>query len=169
MNYKMYILIFITKIVENALSTLRVIIVASKKKWIGAILNGIISIIWIIGTGLVLVNFTKDPLKIIFFCLGSTFGSYLGSYMEEKMALGNILLISIVNYNLGEIIEKELRKEKYAVTCIVGSGKNSFKKILMVMTPRKKTHNCVSLISSIDPNSMIISECATTLMGGFNQ
>ena len=168
MNYKIYFLIFITKIIENSLGTLRLIVVASGRKWIGSILNGIISIIWVIGTGMVLVDVTKDPLKILFFCLGSIMGSYLGSFMEEKMALGNNLLMSIVSYDFGELIAKELRKEKFAVTCLIGNGKDNLKSILLVMTPRKKTHTCVSIISSIDQNSMIISECATTLRGGFN-
>ena len=168
MNYKIYFLIFLTKIIENSLGTLRLIVVASGKKLVGSILNGVISIIWIIGTGMVLVDVTKDPLKIVFFCLGSIIGSYLGSFMEEKLALGNNLLMSIVSYDFGELISKELRKEKFAVTCLIGNGKDSLKSILLVMTPRKKTHTCVSLISSIDQSAMIISECATTLRGGFN-
>lgn len=167
MNYKLYAIIFITKIIENSLGTLRVIVVSNGKKWVGAILNGIISIIWVIGTSMVLIDVTKDPIKILFFCLGSTFGSYLGSIMEEKMALGNNLIMSIVEFNLGEVISKELRKEKYAVTSFIGNGKDNLKSILMVMTPRKKTHDCVSLISSIDSSAMIISEYATTLKGGF--
>ena len=168
MNYKIYFLIFITKIIENSLGTLRLLVVASGRKWVGSILNGIISIIWVIGTGMVLIDVTKDPLKIVFFCLGSTFGSYLGSFIEEKMALGNNLLMSIVSYNFGELIAKELRKEKFAVTCMIGNGKDSLKSVLLIMVPRKKTHTCVSLISSIDQGAMIISECATTLRGGFN-
>jgi len=168
MNYKIYFLIFITKIIENALGTLRLIVVASGKKWIGSILNGVIAIIWVIGTSMVLVDVTKDPLKIVFFCIGSILGSYLGSFMEEKLALGNNLLMSIVTYNLGELIAKELRKEKFAVTSLIGNGKDNLKMVLMVMTPRKKTQECVSIITSIDTSAMIISECATTLRGGFN-
>lgn len=168
MDFKIYIFIFIIKIIENTLGTLRVIVVSNGKKWMGAILNGIISIIWIVGTGMVLINVNKDPLKVVFFCLGSVFGSYLGSYMEETLALGNNVLISIVNYNLGELIARELRKEKYAVTCLVGNGKDSLKTILMIMTSRKKTQECVNLISCIDPKAMIISGCANTLKGGFN-
>ena len=67
------------------------------------------------------------------------------------------------------MIAKELRKEKFAVTCLIGNGRDSLKSILLIMTPRKKTHTCVSLISSIDQNAMIISECATILKGSFNQ
>lgn len=168
MNYKIYFLIFITKIIENSLGTLRLIVVASGKKLLGSILNGIISIVWVIGTGMVLIDVTKDPLKIVFFCLGSILGSYLGSFIEEKIALGNNLLMSIVSFDFGELIAKELRKEKFVVTCLIGNGKNDLKSVLLVMIPRKKTHTCVSLISSIDQNAIIISECATALKDGFN-
>lgn len=168
MNYKIYLIIFITKIIENALGTLRVIVVSNGKKWMGAILNSVISVIWIIGTSMVIINVNKDPLKILFFCLGSMFGSYLGSFIEEKIALGNNMLITITDYDLGEYMAKELRKEKYAVTSVIGNGKDSLKSILFVMTPRKKTQECVSLISCMDIHAMIISECANTLKGGFN-
>lgn len=168
MNYKIYFLIFLTKIIENSLGTLRLIVVASGKKWVGSILNGVIAITWVIGTGMVLVDVTKDPLRIVFFCFGSILGSYLGSFIEEKLALGNNLLMTIVDYNFGELISKELRKEKFAVTSLIGNGENNLKMVLMVMTPRKKTHTCVSIISSIDQNATIISECATTLRGNFN-
>ena len=168
MNYKIYFLIFLTKIIENSLGTLRLIVVASGKKWVGSILNGVIAIIWVIGTGMVLVDVTKDPLRIVFFCLGSILGSYLGSFIEEKLALGNNLLMAIVDYSFGEIISKELRKEKFTVTSLIGNGKDNLKIVVMVMIPRKKTQTCVSIISSIDQNATIISECATTLRGGFN-
>jgi len=168
MNYKIYFLIFLTKIIENSLGTLRLIVVASGKKWVGSILNGVIAIIWVIGTGMVLIDVTKDPLRIVFFCIGSILGSYLGSFIEEKLALGNNLLMTIVDYDFGQLIAKELRKEKFAVTSLIGNGENNLKMVLMVMTQRKKTQTCVSIITSIDQKAMIISECATTLRDGFN-
>jgi len=57
----MYLLIFSSKVIENALATLRLIVVANGKKLIGSFLNLIISIIWIISTSLVVQNF-KDIL-----------------------------------------------------------------------------------------------------------
>ena len=74
-----YIFIFISKIIENALATLRFIVVANGKKLLGAFLNGIIALIWIFVTGIVIINVKEDPIKIIMFCLGSIVGSYLGS------------------------------------------------------------------------------------------
>ncbi len=76
------IIIFISKIIENTLSTLRIILIAKGKKRIGALLQGIISFIWIISTSIVVIK--NNPYKILFFCLGASIGSYLGSLLEEK-------------------------------------------------------------------------------------
>ena len=51
----------------------------------GAILQGIIAVVWICITGVVVNNITSDPFKIVAFALGSLFGSYIGSLIEEKM------------------------------------------------------------------------------------
>ena len=101
-----YILIFISKIIENALSTLRLIVVANGKKKIGAILQGIIALVWIFVTGIVIIEVNKDPIKIIVFCIGSTVGSYLGSLLEEKIGIGTNMLICVVK----EIYEQKLKQ-----------------------------------------------------------
>lgn len=80
-----YILIFLFKVIENTLSTLRIIIINKKRKLLGAILQGTISIIWIISTSMVVINIQKDPIKILSFTLGALIGSYIGSIIEEKL------------------------------------------------------------------------------------
>lgn len=93
-----YFTIFIFKILENALATLRIILIANNKKLIGAILTFIISIIWIISVSFIVFDF-KDYLKIICFAIGSSIGSYLGNTLEEKLALGSIIISFHVNIN----------------------------------------------------------------------
>lgn len=44
-----------------------------------------IAFVWIFSAGLVLKNINTDPYKIVFFCLGSIIGSYLGSIIEERL------------------------------------------------------------------------------------
>jgi len=82
-----YILIFLFKVIENTLSTLRIIAISNRKKLLGAILQGIVSIVWVISTSLVVINIQKDPLKIISFTLGALIGSYIGSIIEEKIKI----------------------------------------------------------------------------------
>ncbi|MFI3307373.1 MAG: DUF2179 domain-containing protein [Mycoplasmatota bacterium] len=163
----MYVVIFLSKILEIALGTIRLIYVANGKKIIGAILQFIISIVWISVTGVVIVDIATDPLKIFFYAFGSLIGSYLGSYLEEKLAVGSNMLMSIVDESLGEVIVNCIREHGYAVTVIDGQGKEKGRKILMIMVSRKQRRDIVSMIKNIDKNAMIISENATTIVGGY--
>ncbi len=79
-----YIIIFISKIIENTLSTLRIILISKGKKKIGALLQGLVALSWILTTSIVIIDINKDIYKIIFFILGSSTGSYLGSTIEER-------------------------------------------------------------------------------------
>src|SRR5574344_394668 len=151
----LYLIIFMSKVIENALATLRLIVVANGKKLLGAILQFLIALVWVIVTGAVVTNITEDPLKVVFFALGSLVGSYFGSYLEEKMALGSNMLMAIVDINLGNIISSEIRKEGFAVTVMDGKGKEKERKILMIMVTRKKRHHVVNVIKNIDENAMI--------------
>ncbi|MDD2181283.1 MAG: DUF5698 domain-containing protein [Bacilli bacterium] len=169
MNIGLYAIIFISKVIENSLGTLRLIVVANGKKGLGAFLQFIIAIVWVVVTGAVVTNITEDPLKIVFFALGSFVGSYAGSFIEEKMALGSNMLMAIVDEDYGKAVIKELRNNDFAVTVLQGEGKDKGRNILMIMVSRKKRHEVVHIINSIDNSSMIIAESAKTISGGYNQ
>ena len=167
MNILLYFIIFICKVIEIALGTLRLIVVANGKKMLGAILQGIVALVWVLITGVVVVDITKDPLKIVFFALGSFVGSYIGSFLEEKMALGNSMLTTIVDKNNGENIVAKLRQDGFAVTVLDGQGKDKERNILMIVVPRKKTKLVVNIVKNIDKDAMIVSENASPIRGGY--
>ncbi len=164
-----YIIIFISKVIENTLGTLRLIIVANGKKIIGAILQFIIAIIWVLVTGLVITNLLNDPLKIIFFALGSFVGSYAGSLIEEKMALGNNILTIIIDELFELNIVKKLREQNFGVTVLKGKGKEKKRSVLLVLVPRKKEYQIIDIIKKIDCNCMIASGNVNPLVGGYNK
>lgn len=167
MNIILYLIIFISKTIEVALGTLRLIVVANGKKMAGAILQGIISIVWILITGIVVIDIGKDPVKIVVFALGCTLGSYIGSFIEEKIALGNNMLMAIIDKDLEDIICKKIRERNFAVTVLNGFGKEKERSILMIMVARKKRYKVASIIKSIDRHAMIIAENAFAINGGY--
>ena len=149
-----YLFIFVSKIIENALATLRLIVVANGKKLLGAFLNGIIALIWLFVTGIVIINIKEDPIKIIMFCLGSVVGSYLGSLIEEKIAMGTNMLICVVNTMYEKIVKEKLND--YQITTICEKDKNH--SILFITLKRKKIDKISKIIKKIDKNANIISE-----------
>lgn len=149
-----YFFIFSAKLLENAISTLRLIVVSSGKKLFGAILNLIVSIIWIFSTSLAIINI-KDILNIIAFALGSFIGSYIGSIIEEKIAIGSNMLFIVTKKEI--IIKEKLDELKYT-SFIINDD------IILIMVDRKKRKNLLNIIRKIDPDSTIISDKAKQLI-----
>lgn len=150
-----YILIFLSKIFENALATLRLIVVASGKKIFGAILQLCTTLIWISITGVVIINLNEDPFKIIFFALGSLVGSYLGSFLEEKIAIGN----NLIAYKLVDInnnFHNYLKENSITFTKVYTSIKNE--SIYLIIIPRRNKNHILNLIKEYDSKAVILSE-----------
>lgn len=150
-----YFFIFISKIIENAIATLRLIVVANGKKFLGALLNLIISLIWIISTSLTIIDINEDYFKIIVFALGSFLGSYIGGLMEEKIAIGSNMLFAVSKKEIE--IKEQLDKLKYN-SYIINND------ILIIMVERKKRKEILNIIREIDPEVTIISETAKKLI-----
>lgn len=159
--------IFCAKLLETSLATFRIIVINNGKKVLGAILSAIISIIWIISTSLVVFNIKKNILRIFFLAFGCFTGSYLGSFIEEKLAMGYTMLMVITNNTLGSIICNDLRRSGYAVTYTKATGKDSIKNVLLIMVERKKRMDVSSIIHRTDKDAMIICESAKVMSGGF--
>ncbi len=149
-----YFFIFSAKLLENAISTLRLIVVSSGKKIFGAILNLIVSIIWIFSTSLAIINI-KDILNIIAFALGSFIGSYIGSIIEEKIAIGSNMLFIVTKKEI--TIKEKLDELKYT-SFIINDD------IILIMVDRKKRKNLLNIIRKMDPDSTIISDKAKQLI-----
>ena len=157
-----YFLIFVFKVLENTLSTLRIIVVANGRKLLGSILQGVIALVWAFSTGLVVVDVLKDPFKVVSFTLGSLVGSYIGSLIEEKIAMGTNMLTAVIDKSYSSKIIRSLKKQKYDVIVLNGKRKDEFKNILFIMVKRKKRNDVIKLIKNIDSNSTVIVESAFT-------
>ncbi len=162
MNIFIYFLIFVFKVLENTLSTLRIIVVANGRKLLGSILQGIIALVWAFSTGLVVVDVLHDPLKVVSFTLGSLVGSYIGSLIEEKIAMGTNMLTAVIDKCFSSKIINSLKKQKYDVIVLNGKRKDELKNVLFIMVKRKRRNDVIKLIKNIDSNSTIIVESAFT-------
>lgn len=147
-----YLIIFILKIIENSLATLRLILVSNGKKWLGAFLLFTTSIIWIVSSHIAIIDISIS--MVLIFSVGSLLGSYIGSILEEKMAIGNNMLICITQKQMSEI----LRQNGYIITKVEGYGKDSKKEVLFVILKRNQNKDLISLIRSLDQEVIIVSE-----------
>ena len=140
-----YFLVFIFKIIEDALATLRLIVVSNGRKLLGSILQFVCTIIWILLTGSVLIDFMKDFGKVIAFSIGSFFGSYLGFLIEEKIALGTNSFIIKYNSNMKRLLNN------YNYLFLSND-------LLMITAPRRRVKDVIKIVKGYDKNAFIICE-----------
>ena len=139
----------------NRCNNSRVEIVSNGKKLLGSVLLFITSLIWIISSSITIINL--NLIGILVFSIGSLIGSYFGSLLEEKLALGLCLIIVISSKKIDDFI----RHSGYIVTSLNGDGINGLKHIMFIIIERKKLSELHKNILLFDKDAIILKEYVT--------
>ena len=83
--------IFLLRLLDQTLGTLRILYVNKGKPLFGAILGFIESAIWIVAISQVIQDL-NDPFLIFGYALGFAAGTIMGSYIENTIAIGDIVV-----------------------------------------------------------------------------
>lgn len=152
---QLYLFIFFGKVLEVTLYTLRMVLITKGEKTVGSIVSFFELILYLIIISGVLQGINEDPLKIVVYALGFAVGSYVGSILESKLALGTVQIQIIVKEEHGDALSTYLRDEGYACTVVHGEGKNFKRHILYVIIPRKKVHEVINKAKAFQSNATI--------------
>jgi uncharacterized protein YebE (UPF0316 family) len=158
-------LIFILRVSDMTLDTLRVLFVMRGKKRVAWILGFVQSAIYILAIGRVLTQL-GNPLNIIGYAAGFATGNVVGMIIEERIAIGHILL-NIISPHRGSAIVSHLRESGYAVTELSGRGKDGMVSMINCSVLRKKMDKVQQLVYDIDPEAFITAEDVRTVRRGF--
>ena len=160
------LLIFITKIIEVTVGTLRLILINKGYRREGTILSFVEILLWTFVASSVLLGLVEAPIKGIVYSLAYSAGIYLGSRIEGIVAMGRVLIQAIVSDENSEVLINGLREKGYAVTTVDAKGRDSNKKVLMIYANRKGMDKIIEEILSLDSKAMIISNDVSSLRGG---
>ncbi|UHA72106.1 DUF2179 domain-containing protein [Paenibacillus sp. 481] len=159
------IAIFVIQIVYVSFFTLRMIMTLKGQRYIAAGLSSIEIIIYVLGLNMVL-QYLDEPISLIVYAVGYGIGVLVGTWIEDKIALGYVTLKVIIN-DPESSLPNHLRDLGYGVTTWLGSGRDGHRLMLEVLARRK---NCNKLYTSIlerDPKAFIVTSEPTRLHGGF--
>lgn len=163
-----YIAIFLGKIIEVTISTLRMVLINRGEKIKGSIIAFVDVLLWLLITGSVLSNFGNNILKIIVFALAFALGNYFGSWLESKIAFGISSIQVIMNDSeLVSILLTALRASSFAVTVIDGQGKDGKRKLLVIHIKRKNIPKAVKIVNDVTQDCIITVNDVKTIRGGF--
>ena len=162
-----YVLIFIAKMVEVSMATVRNVLNNRGEKLKGAAIGFFEVLIWLMVVSNVLDTITHDPFKVVVYCLAFSAGNYLGITIENKLAIGTSNIMAIIPEDKREDLTKALRERGFGVTVVEGQGMEQTVDMLMIYLKRKCVPEAVELIRQYSPNAMITVNDVRQLRNGF--
>ncbi|WP_428416237.1 DUF2179 domain-containing protein [Phocicoccus schoeneichii] len=164
-QWLMLLTIFVINIAYVSFLTMRTISTLKGYRYVAASLSVCETFIYIMGLGLVLDNLDK-PQNIAAYAFGFGIGILLGIKIEEKLALG-YLVVNAITAEKDKDLPMMLRDLGYGVTHGYQYGRDGERTNLQILTPRRYEKKLIATIKELDPKAFIISYEPRTIHGGF--
>ncbi len=145
------LLIFLARICDVTIGTLRIIFVSRGNKKIAPILGFFEVFIWIIVIGKIMQNASNLPCYLGY-ALGFATGNYIGMYIEEKLAMG-FVVVRIITANEASALILALKKENIGLTTFPAEGSLGKVDIIFTSISRKDLSIIVDLIKIHSPKA----------------
>ncbi|MCC5910522.1 MAG: DUF2179 domain-containing protein [Clostridiaceae bacterium] len=160
-----YIFIFTAKVADMTLATIRMIMVVRGKRLEAAAIGFIEVTIYILALGKV-ISELDNPVNIIVYALGFATGNYFGIFVEEKMALGTIIVQVTIPSDDTKLVER-LREEGFGVTVFEGYGRDGMHHMLNVTILRKNLNKIYTILDQYNKKTFVTITDARSIRGGY--
>ena len=155
--------IFLLRLLDQTLGTLRMLYVNKGKPTFGAALGFIESAIWVVAISQVIKDL-DDPFLVVGYALGFASGTIVGSYIESSIAIGDVVIrIFSPKDDDSLLVAQKLRSEGFGVTIISGEGMEGEVSIAWCVAPRKKAKQVLNIVSEINPDAYVTTESTSPI------
>ncbi|MDX5421995.1 MAG: DUF2179 domain-containing protein [Hymenobacteraceae bacterium] len=145
------ILIFLARICDVTLGTLRIIFISKGDKAIAPVLGFLEVLIWLIAITQVMENLS-NVASYLAWAGGFATGNFLGLRVEQKLALGQMVVRVITVEPANELINR-LKGHGYRLTCVDAHGTRGKVNLLFMIVKRKKLDKVLQIIRDYNPQA----------------
>jgi uncharacterized protein YebE (UPF0316 family) len=164
--YLLPLIIFLAELCVVTLMTVRLIAVARGLKRLAAVIGFFEISIWLFTIGQIMGRLS-DPLCWLAYAGGFTLGNFLGVTIDEKLALGTVLVRLITPREPLELIEA-LSAANHGVTRQDGHGASGPVRVVLTVVKRKELPQVLALIQRYEPTGFYaVEELQTASRGVF--
>jgi uncharacterized protein YebE (UPF0316 family) len=144
------LLIFVARMSDVTLATLRNIFIAKGFKRIVPIIGFFEVLIWLLAARQVFGSLT-NPACFIAWAAGFAMGTYIGMRIDEYLALG-LQVIRVITPENHEALVGELRSQNHGVTIVDAQGATGPVKFVYTVVRRKNLKEVIGMIEKHCPN-----------------
>ncbi len=149
-------LIFIARIADVSIGTIRVIFVSRGFKYLAPVVGFFEIIIWLLAIGQIMKNLS-NPMCYIAYAGGFAMGNYMGICIAERLSLGMVLVRIVTKKDAVSLLE-HLKSKDYGVTSVDGQGASGDVKVVFTIVPRREVKPIIELVKKFNPNAFYTIE-----------
>jgi uncharacterized protein YebE (UPF0316 family) len=160
------LLIFASRVCDVTLGTFRIIFISRGKRNLAPIFGFFEVLIWIVVIGQ-LVQHLHSVTAYLGYAAGFATGNFVGMWLEDRLALGTLVLRVIIPKDADELVER-IRMAGFGITCVDGQGASGPVKLIYTVVKRKDLPVVTAVIHQTHPHAFIsIEDVRSTKEGVF--
>lgn len=150
--------IFLARMVDVSIGTVRTIMMVKGKKYIASVLAFFEVFVWFLVAKEALVNVSDSLWIAIAYSGGYASGTFVGSVVTNKFINSNIAIEATTSSNNNELINR-LRSEGYGVSVVSlkKSKDEENRDLLFIKVRNKSLRKVIDLIKEYEPKSFIVT------------
>jgi uncharacterized protein YebE (UPF0316 family) len=152
----MPVLIFLARICDVSIGTLRIIFVSKGKRNIAPILGFFEVLIWITAISKIMENL-DHYINFVAYAAGFATGNLVGMIIEEKLAIG-ILMIRVFANERGNELVKSLNALGFGATVVEAHGARENINMIYSIVKRNELANVLDIITRFNPKAFYTIE-----------
>jgi len=157
-------LIFMARICDVTLDTLRIIYVSRGMKFAAPMIGFFEVLIWLMAISQIFQNLS-NPVCYVAYAGGFAMGNFIGIILEEKMAIGTVVIRIITQKEAMQLIEV-LKTNRYGVTHVDAQGVMGPVKIIFTIVKRKDIDRVLEIVRTCNPQAFFTIEDVRSVRRG---
>ncbi|MBP7343079.1 MAG: DUF2179 domain-containing protein [Smithellaceae bacterium] len=157
-------IIFLARICDVTLDTLRIIYVSRGLKILATVIGFFEVLIWLTAITQIFKNLT-NPVYYIAYAGGFALGNFIGILIEDKMAIGTVV-IRIITQKEADALIDVLKSCNFGVTHVDAQGAMGPVKIIFTIVKRKDIDRVLSLVRTCNPLAFFTIEDVRSVRKG---
>ena len=149
-------LIFLAGLIDVPISTVRVMSIGRGLRKTATLLGFFEVLIWLIAISQIFQNL-NNWLCYVTYAAGFAAGTYIGMLIENKLAVGNVI-IRIISNNPFQVLISELSVRGFGYTYLPAQGSQGPANLIFMVIRRKRLNEIIQLIKTNMPDAFYTIE-----------
>ena len=150
------ILIFMARIMDVSINTIRIIFMLQSKKLLSTVLGFFESLIWLLAISQIFQNLTSWPTYLAY-AAGFASGIFVGMMIEEKLAIGKVV-VRVITQQPADALIDYLTKSGYRYSNVDALSEEGDVNILFTVIRRENLSQTIDIIKQFNPGAFYTVE-----------